>query len=276
MPLPIRSIIALVLLLPAFSCAQNPPRTQGPQPLRYRFSPGQVDRYSVDVRVKVDSEERISELTSRTIRGTGSNTLSVERVNPDGSARIRIKVEPLRMAGSQDTTLSPQVVAFPMNPRGEGPTAKLVRGKAVSSRDLFVDPSALSRLGAILPSQPVKPGDSWSSTAPNPFQPKGDVTITSRYFAPDRVQGVPTVRIHQTMTLPIGMRLIQPGGTDIVRAHGAMKVNSAVHFAPTLGKVIRSSSLGSGKVRLTSGSGGANESTTLTLNVDAVSELVDR
>ena len=277
MPYCVRSLLVVASASLVITGAGIPSRLQGAPLLRYRFTTGQVDRYLVDVQVKVESAERIPELTTRTIRGTGSNFVRVLKVNPDGSARIQIEVQPLRMAGARDSTLSPQSVTFTMNPRGEGPTAKLVRGKALSPNDLFVDPSALSRLGAILPSNRVKPGDRWTSTAPNPFQSTGDVTISSRYFAPDLVHGVPTVRIHQTMMLPIGTRMIPPGGTGVVKAHGWLKVNSAIHFAPTLGKVIRSSSLGNGKVRLTTLSKGSpEESVTLALNVDAVSELVER
>ncbi len=276
MPYCFRSLLVVASVILMFSCAEILLRMQSAQLLRYRFTTGQVDKYLVDVRVKVNSAERIPELTTRTIRGTGSNFVRVLKVNPDGSARIQIDVQPLRMAGARDSTLTTQSVTFTLNPRGKGPTATLVRGKALSPSDLFVDPSALSRLGAILPPNRVKPGDQWTSTTPNPFQSTGYVTISSRYFAPDRVHGVPTVRIHQTMMLPIATRMIPPGGTGIVKAHGWMKVNSAVHFAHSLGKVIRSSSLGNGKVRLTTQSKGApEESVTLTLNVDAVSELVE-
>src|SRR5438552_4987478 len=92
--------------------------------LRYRFTPGQVDHYSVDVRVKAESTERIMELSSRTIRGVGSTTIRVLKLNPDQSAMLRAEVEPLRIAGAKaDPTTVPQSLTFLMTPRGEGPTA---------------------------------------------------------------------------------------------------------------------------------------------------------
>ena len=245
--------------------------------LRYKFRAGQVDRYSVSVRVEVDAPPEIGELNARTVRASGGTTLRVVKVNADGSAVVRAEVEPLRVRGSRpDPTLSTQIVTLRMTPRGESPAGKLVRGRAVSPKDLLVDPSALSRLAAVLPAAPVKPGDRWTFQAPNPFQPAGKITVNSRYFAADSVEGTPTARIHQTMSIPIALRLLPPKGGGTVRVHGALKVNSAIQFAPSLGKVVRSSASGSGALRLTpAGDRTGKESVTLTLNVDAVSELID-
>src|SRR2546421_4619944 len=104
-------------------------RQPAPVLLRYRFALGQVDRYSVDVRVKAESTERIMELSSRTIRGVGGATIRVLKVNADHSALLRADVEPLRIAGAKaDPTAVTQTLTFKMSPRGEGPSAKLVRG----------------------------------------------------------------------------------------------------------------------------------------------------
>jgi hypothetical protein len=245
------------------------------QKLRYKFAAGQVDKYRIDVGVKVDSPEPIPELSKRTLRGTGRNTYRTLKVNPNGTAHLAVDVEPLTLRGSrQDPSLVTQHVELVMTPLGESASAKLVRGKAVSTQSLLLDPSALSRLGAVLPARPVSPGDRWTTTAPNPFQPAGKITVTNRYFLADRFKGKFTARIHQTMNIPIGLRLSQPGGSGIVRVHGALKVNTAIQFSPTLGKILQTSSFGAGTVRLTPlEDKTGKDSIAVTLNVDAVAEI---
>jgi hypothetical protein len=274
--IPRRFYRAVLLAGLAGSVAGAVGESQAAQKLRYRFAPGQVDQYAVDVRLKIDSSDQNPELSGRSFWAKGTNTVRVVNVNPDRSARIQVSVAPLRVVGtSPDPGAVPQVVNLTMSPTGEGPGAKLVRGKPAGARDLFVDPSALARVTAILPAQPVKPGDRWSYTAANPFSGSGAITIENRYFGPVPVEGKPSARIHQFTRIPLNFEMQQPGGKEFVSAKGALKVFTALHFSPSLGKPLRSSAQGIGTVRLTPRSDRTGkDSVVLTLNVEAVSELI--
>src|SRR5207237_6794376 len=103
----------------------------------------------------------------------------------------------------------------------------------------LVDAAAFARLTTLLPEKPVHPGDSWTTSAPNPLTGQGDVVATSRFFRVEPVGGIETARIHQSYSLPIRMALQQGKSAAPVTVEGTMAVSAAVNFDPAAGRVVR-------------------------------------
>ncbi len=109
----------------------------------------------------------------------------------------------------------------------------------------FVDPESLLRIATLLPEKQIRLGESWTNSVPNPFVGGGKVAVRSTLFREELVGATKTVRIHQTLAIPIAMGMQAPGDKKFVRVKGMLKINTASNFAPGAGKIIRSNTLGS-------------------------------
>ena len=132
---------------------------------------------------------------------------------------------------------------YKVSPRGDA--AQIGEGRG-SSSVTFGDPVALAKLTTYLPDAPVKPGDAWTVTAKNPIGGIGMVTATGKFFKMERVDGVDTVRIHQSYTIPLTMNMFAPGTKTVIRSTGKMKIAGAINFDPKAGRTVRTSITGTG------------------------------
>ncbi len=210
--------------------------------LRYQFKEGNIDKYSIDLTLVASGAASEEGIPSVPIHGGGRNVVKVAKVNPDGSALIVETLENFQFRGKPSSD-APQMSRYKVSPRGDTTQVGESRG---SSSLAFGDPSALARLTTYLPEAPVKQGDSWTVTARNPIGGTGTVTATGKFFKMERVDGVDTVRIHQTYTIPLTMNMFAPGTKTVFRSTGKMKIAGAINFDPKAGRVVRTSITGAG------------------------------
>jgi hypothetical protein len=214
--------------------------------LRYKFKQGSVDKYSVDLIVVAGGISGSEGIPTVPVHGGGLNVIKVAKANANGSALIVESLENFHFSGKSAFD-APQVSRYLVGSRGE---TSPVGAKKSPNAIQFGDPTALAKLTTYLPELPVKPGDSWTAEARNPVTGVGNVTATSRFFKIERLDGIDTVRIHQSYTIPLTMDLLTPVSKALVRSTGKMKIAAAINFDPNAGRVVRASITGNGKFSL--------------------------
>ncbi len=265
-----------LLALPLALTVLCGPVNGGPTPtytLRYRFRAGQVDRYNVDLTFDASSTDgSISAPAGR--RGNSTTTIKVLRVRADGVAVIQAAVQGFQMLGPFGARGTDQAIIYTFSPLGTG---HMVSGPRVQPGNALgaLEASAATRLGVTLPLKPVKPGDTWSSTIPDPTGSKTPIKVSSRLFSVTTARDRMDVRIHQFFLLPISTTVKLPGGTP-TRVSGFMSVTSAADFSPTLGKLIRNSVSGRARLHLagTSRNGTLGDAIQVQMKTDIVVDLI--
>ncbi len=253
----------------AAACAHKQEAIQ----LRYKFSPGQTDRYQIDLSVLTTTPDQPPTGKPIPLRGGGTSVVKIEKVEPDGSAQVIATMENFRVGGrptidgaqTSKYTLSAQGIATDPGP-----------AKPVDKGQKSVDPRVLARLCTILPPGPAKPGDSWKNQVPDPLSGGGSVQVIGRFFRMETLDGVETARVHQSMSIPMVVEMAVAGSKNVVKVTGSVTISSAINFDPAAGKVLRSSVSGHGVLRAIS-EGAApspDDPPSLDFKVDVVATLV--
>jgi hypothetical protein len=207
------------------------------------------------------------------ITGGGTSVVKIDKVEPDGSAQISSTMESFRIGG-RPTTDGAQTTKYTLSAQGIATEAGAP--KPVDKTQKAVDPRVLARLCTILPSGPVKPGDSWKNQIPDPLTGGGPVQVTGRFFRLETLDGVETARVHQSMSIPMAVEMPVPGSKTLAKVTGNVVISSAINFDPAAGKVLRSSVSGHGVLRIPSEGSAASpdEPPSLEFKVDVVATLV--
>src|SRR5262249_17267428 len=154
----------------------------------------------------------------------------------DGSAQISNEMHDFheygKPGGTGDSVLKYSQTTLGLTRNVSKPPSKMGGRK-------FVDPEAMWRVSTLLPSKPVSLGESWTNAVPNPFVGGGLVTVRGTMFREELVGATNTVRIHQTLALPISVDMSPPGSTKFVKIKGTLKINTASNFDPAGGKLLR-------------------------------------
>ena len=189
--------------------------------LRYKFSPGQTDRYKVELTVLTTTPDQPPAGKPVPVRGGGASVVKVDTVEPDGSAQVTATMENFKIGGRAPAD-GQQTSKYTISVQGVATESGAP--KTADRAQKSVDPRVLARLCTILPPGPVKPGDSWKNQMPDPLTGAGSVQVTARFFRMESIDGVETARVHQSMSIPMAVDMPVPGSKNVVKISGNVTI----------------------------------------------------
>src|SRR5689334_4860949 len=108
--------VRALALCAALLGACSPKHQEGLQ-LRYKFTPGQTDRYNIDLTVLTTTPDQPPTGRPIPVKGGGTSSVKVDKVNPDGSADVTSAMEDFQIGGRK-TVDAAQVSKYVLSPLG--------------------------------------------------------------------------------------------------------------------------------------------------------------
>lgn len=228
--------------------------------LRYKLARGDRFAYQVEVDIEAGTQEAPD---LAVMRGEGVRAFVVTSVGSDGRARVSMRAEDIRDAGTVENSKihSRRSATFVLDRLGGVSSVKRGNQAVLYSQAAFIDPSAFSIPLVALPRRPVKPGDTWSNAVPNPLRGAGKGTETLRFEGWEVFKrNVRTARLSHKVTVPV--RLETPARTEDnkekrILATGTIELNGITNFAVERGRVIHTRLAGTGILRVIESDRGA-------------------
>lgn len=165
------SVAVLIGLLVVFISKQQ----AGALNFKYKFAPGQVDRYKMTIDMKTELPEQQTILgpqaPSMTINVSCLETLTVMSVNPDGSAKVKSKISDIQVVapGAEQMPNVPDMeYTMTMTPDGQAIGVKRTDSGAWNSQP--GSQQINSQFGSFrMPKSVVRAGDKWNTNTQTPF-----------------------------------------------------------------------------------------------------------
>jgi hypothetical protein len=262
--------LTLLLVGAAGFAGQPKPKTYL---LRYRFLAGQQLRYRTTVNVRAAMPGASTGPDSPTLSGAGESALKVLQVNPDGSAQIsgsqRVFYE-----GPGGKSPGSGTIGYTLTPLGRMKNVRLPGITNAQWMGRLMNPDALAMIPAVLPARPVRPGDRWTSTMPNPLRGGRPMTVSTRFVQVEMVSGMETARLQQYFAVPVSLDVQQ--GRTLLKVTGKVTITAATNFATQAGRVVRSALVGSGAIRFGSAGKPASQAppTTVRFRMNGTMNLI--
>lgn len=228
-------------------------QAESPITLRLKFKQGQVIKYQRTARLTVTMQA--IGLPGRQSGGktfsSGERSVSqmkVVRVKPDGAAEVAsTTLSEQQTQGGKTQDITPEktpVATLTYSQQGmllalkSSPQSDPIGSEAKNAL------AALQIGSELLPSQPVRPGDSWTQTVPITVLPgTGPVTIQSQFVKIVTLGRYRTALIHSQVTVPLGAQPARNG--EGVEKGGTASGTFDHHFAIAEGRSVRNIGTGS-------------------------------
>ncbi len=235
-----------------------------PVTLEYKFKPGDVDKYrmKMDMSMQIPSMPSLPSMNITTTMNCIQKTLAV---NPDGSAKIKVAYEDVKINGLPDAAknstnkktkaLTGQSITATMSKRGQMLSVdgmdKLMAASGVQNMDMSKFLNAASN-HALLPEGPVEIGQSWTQDVSLPFGESKINVISTLESTDQQIWSLNAAKVNQKFdgSFDIGAIINAVMGSINMGAKASPDMSSfsgtanlsgdmGFLFAPSIGKLLK-------------------------------------
>ncbi len=243
--------------------------------LRYKFHPGQADRYKLDLHVDISSPD---EKATPMWTASGSMLLKVVRVDPDGSAQIVTDTRKLTVTAlGKSRPGNLEGASFTLTPLGQIKNPRLsAEHRSADLIQNLVSSDALAVSAIQFQQKAIRPGEHWNAPISSPMIGASPGVADTRLMKVETIAGTRIALLQRSLDTPVGFSLHQPSSDDNVTLSGRIVVDSSVRFALDAGRVEGTHLSGGGDIVMSAASGkGQNASpVTLHLNMNMTTERI--
>ncbi|OFX14575.1 MAG: hypothetical protein A2Z18_11295 [Armatimonadetes bacterium RBG_16_58_9] len=220
-----RKSITAVFLVALVVGAVSAARAQ-PVKLEYKFKENDLDQYKISMAMNLQMPSIPGGIIPPSLNMSVNSKMRqrVIAVNPDGSAKVRVRTGDFEMTApglqmpKQNKSLESTVVVMTMTKDGRVLRVEgLERGMGELAKLGFDPQTMLNQMAmtGVFPDKPVSVGDTWTQQIPSPFG-GGSFQITGTLLSyPDSLWGLKTARIKYDMSGKMDLG-------DIMRSFGRM------------------------------------------------------
>jgi hypothetical protein len=258
---------AALLLLPFAAGGQG---DNSPVALRLKFKPGEVSKYQTNAQFVISLPMQ-SKPTPGSRSGNAATVPSqlsmvqqvkVNKVLPNGDGELSITTLSTQSSmggqpGGISTTPSKPIV-MTYSPHGNAVAVHNAPSGGVAGEFMFsslLGSGAVNMSGLYLPTNPVKPGDTWTQKVTLPSM-ANSATIKATFQKVETVGRYRTAHIHTLLSMPVNAMLdinLKPtrqAAKAQSTANGTVSMTFDTNFAIAEGKVIRSAGNGNASLSI--------------------------
>lgn len=209
-----------------------------------KFTVGEMVKYSFDMNMtmKMKPEKKGLPLPPEILMKMGGTIVQkTKTVKPDGGAiyTTELRNGTMEVMGQQRELPSNAVTTIEVDGKGQIvklDAPKVDAGGGFPGMDNFMKLDRFSGLGAILPDKPVKVGDTWEKTLAGVL---GDssVTIKSKLLGVEQVNGKETLKVEQTVEMPLDMNIGEDQKPTTDKSKAMMSMSGKISVVGTVNMV---------------------------------------
>jgi hypothetical protein len=249
--------------------------------------------YKMGMNMTLDmrNDQGTSMMPNGPVETTSSASVSMKTVSvtPDGSAVLEVKTSNMKVMTGGKEVVVPEPPAVKMNINKYG-MAKMSGFENSSMPQMqmvmkMMNMQNMPTMAAILPHHPVKAGDEWVNEIPSPMMKGATLTVKSKLLGVEVINGVQTLKLSQTFSMPISMAMgadgspaADPANAAIVLS-GNMSADSIMNILENNARMIRQNTKISGEMHMkmqqaNTANGAAPMNMNMKMNGDVLMSLV--